>query len=73
MKQNIFGEVTWELLYLRMRQLRWHGDCNNFPETLAHVMLKYGHKYYFFLGSFLVFSVCFFALSGKMTIICLYL
>ena len=23
-------------------------------------MLKYGHKYFFFLGSFLVFSVCFY-------------
>ena len=31
-KRNIFGEVTWELLYLRMRQCVGMATENGFPE-----------------------------------------
>ena len=46
----LLAKVTWELLYLRMRHLRWHGDWKRFSESLEHKMLKYGHKYQFFGG-----------------------
>ena len=64
-KQNIISDG--DLLYLRMRQMRWHG------EKLEREMLKCGHKYQFFGGSTIFRFNSGICLKDKMTKNFLYL